>query len=356
MGIYFIAAGTSSDNRKWTLDRPHRVSDLRPYLPDHQLERLEAAFPGGDGVFVWGANQEGRIKRVQRDDFVVDLKNREVVQVFRYCFYWDTGGETALQEFLRWDAGKKSTKGRRGYRYVFFLRDPRKPHGRTKQFFLQAFDRASKPHFFDGQKYIGDDEIAKAMSRTNSPTLEVFLGLASSTPVGSTVHSPVKPERDETRRARIHPTAPKEIDDVIALVRVLRDDPGHLERDHEALVGKLFEALGWRSITEIKFQRGNIDIRIDDGDRPILAIEVKADWALSEGSVAAVRQAFGYALESGSRYVVVTNADRYFVYDRLHGLSREKAYVGSFELTDLSQAGLDLLLRLTPESLRVADE
>ena len=177
MGVYFLAAGGSSDNRKFTLDRSHRVNELRGFLSDHQVERLETAFPTGDGVFVWGTDQEVRIKPVRRDDFVVDLENQKVVQVFRYCFYLDMGGEGGLQEFLQWDTGKKSTPKSRAYRYVYFLRDPEKPQGRTKRFFLKAFDRASETKFFNAQKYIGDDEIARAMSRTESATLEAFLGL-----------------------------------------------------------------------------------------------------------------------------------------------------------------------------------
>ena len=177
MGVYFMAAGDSSDNRKFTLDQPHRVSELRDFLSDHQGERLETAFPTGDGVFVWGTDQEARIKPVRRDDFVLDLENQKVVRVFRYCFYLDMGGEGALQEFLQWDTGKKSTLQSRKYRYVYFLRDPEKPQGRTKRFFLKAFSRTSDPRFFNEQKYIGDYEIARAMSRMESPTLEAFLGL-----------------------------------------------------------------------------------------------------------------------------------------------------------------------------------
>ena len=100
-----------------------------------------------------------------------------MVQVFRYCFYLDMGKEDGLQEFLQWDTGKKSTPQSRRYRYVYFLRNPERPQGRTKRFFLKAFDRVSATHFFSGQKYIGDEEIEQARLRTGNATLEAFLGL-----------------------------------------------------------------------------------------------------------------------------------------------------------------------------------
>lgn len=64
-------------------------------------------------------------------------------------------------------------------------------------------------------------------------------------------------------------------------------------------------------------------------------IEVKRDWSLTSKKKEYVQQAFGYALDVGSRYVAITNGDHYVVYDRTQGLSYDKHLVSEFQLTRL---------------------
>jgi predicted type IV restriction endonuclease len=111
----------------------------------------------------------------------------------------------------------------------------------------------------------------------------------------------------------------------------------------------LFEWLGYRSVADIKFRRHNIDIRIDSNGSPLVTIEVKADWALSSKSVSVIQQAYGYALESGTRYVIISNGDRYAVFDRIRGSTREDNLIGEYELSDLTPECVALL-----ESLRAS--
>ena len=96
----------------------------------------------------------------------------------------------------------------------------------------------------------------------------------------------------------------------------MRKDAGHQERDHEAIVAAMFECLGYKQVDEIKFRRGRIDVLISVNERPIFTIEVKADWGLSSSSTEAIRQAYNYALETGTPFVIVTNGDTYLFFRR----------------------------------------
>ncbi len=57
MGIYFIAAGKSSENRKKTLDISHSIQEISDFLPAYDLEKLGIDFPSGRGVYILGANE-----------------------------------------------------------------------------------------------------------------------------------------------------------------------------------------------------------------------------------------------------------------------------------------------------------
>ncbi|MCC5906404.1 MAG: hypothetical protein JJU13_09365 [Balneolaceae bacterium] len=56
MGIYFIAAGLSSNNRKKSLDKAFKTSDLISYLPVDIKQKLYACFGEDESIYVWGAN------------------------------------------------------------------------------------------------------------------------------------------------------------------------------------------------------------------------------------------------------------------------------------------------------------
>ena len=118
-----------------------------------------------------------------------------------------------------------------------------------------------------------------------------------------------------------------------------------MERDHEALVGDLFQLLGYRLPEEIRFRLGRMDICLLDEQEVLLIGEVKKDWDLSSDPDKALRQAYNYANEQvkGIRYVVITNADYYAVYDRKKGLSYQDSLVGRFRITRLDMEGLAVL-------------
>ena len=145
---------------------------------------------------------------------------------------------------------------------------------------------------------------------------------------------------------------------LIASIAVLRRDPKHQERAHESLVEDFFCALGYKKHQDIKYRQGRVDVTIWASDRPVLLVEVKADWELSRYTRVggeAIQQAYRYALDQGVRYVAVTNGDVYLLFDRLKGLSLETNTLAEFQLGALQEGDLDTIERLRPERLEHAD-
>lgn len=173
MGIYFMAAGKSSENRMKTLVRPWKLSDIESYLPHSVIVKLSEFFPSGSGIFAWGDNSENPISNVQSGEYVVDVRNEDVIQIFKFCFCFKSE-DTRLQEKFGWDAEKPESE-RRKYRYVYFLSHPQRTSRKDKSFFGQAF--GFKGRWLQSQTYFRDDSIASAMLRVNASTIEEFLGL-----------------------------------------------------------------------------------------------------------------------------------------------------------------------------------
>ena len=138
---------------------------------------------------------------------------------------------------------------------------------------------------------------------------------------------------------------------VIQAVETLRADPDHQERAHESLAEDFFCALGYSKHQDIKYRQGRVDITIGIRDQPYLLVEVKRDWNLSIQSKGAIQQIYGYALEQGVRYVVVTNGDVYLLFDRLKGLAYDSNLLGEFQLTALDEGDLQTINRLKRESM-----
>jgi hypothetical protein len=162
--------------------------------------------------------------------------------------------------------------------------------------------------------------------------------------------------------AKPPPRPPFEVPDwlapVIASIEVLRRDPNHQERAHESLVEDYFCALGFEKHEGIRYRQGRVDVTICASGRPVLLMEVKAEWQLSRQTRAgaeAVQQAYRYALDQGVRYVAVTNGDVYLLFDRLKGLSLESNALAEFQLSALQEGDLETIERLRPESLEHAD-
>jgi hypothetical protein len=360
MGVLFIAAGSSSKNREKSLEKEHTFREISQFLSPVDAENLKRFFPDEKGIYIWGANPKNLkdLEQVKTGEYAVDVKNKKVIQVFQYCFFVETL-HTRLQDFIGWDK-EKSHAERRPYKYVYFLMNPTNTFRQKKEFFQTAFNLESNRHWLVGQRYFDDGELSSALRRTASDSIQSFLGINSSGNSPVVIEPSPKPAKPFAILRKKNPslTVKKNIDTPswlkthVEKIKALKKDQGHLERDHEDLVASFFELLGYERIHDIKFRRGNIDIRIEKNNKPLITIEVKADWNLSPESRSALTQAFNYANETGTPYVIITNGDRYCIYDKRQGLSYDEKLILDICLTSASENNANSLLRLKKDNIK----
>jgi len=177
MGVYFIAAGKSSKNREKTLEKSWSLEDICRFISSEDCDRMRRFFQSGHGIYVWGADKGSysEVEKVREGEYVVDVKNKEVMQIFQYCFLIKTE-DTRLQEYLGWDSEKPYSE-RRQYKNVYFLKTPRKTKNDKKNYFQEAFGLSSNKHWLPGQKYFNDEKIIDALKKTGSKNIEEFLGI-----------------------------------------------------------------------------------------------------------------------------------------------------------------------------------
>ena len=350
-GVYFIAAGQSSRNREKSLDKSLPCENISELLSNNSRREFLQHRSATDVVYAWGANRVGDLNRLEAGDFVVDVRNKKVVQVFRFV-YWIETEDTRLQEYIGWDTEKSKDK-RRPYKIVYFLTDPMRTIRTQKVFFQKAFAEESNQNWLVGQKWYSPSEVQKALSRTFTNSIEELLGVnADSLPIPRISEEPSVAKTltvDEFER-------PTWLNQVIDQIEELRNDLQHQERDHEDLVSRFFEQLGYKRGKDIKYRRGRIDVMIQLDNTPLIVIEVKRDWSLSRKSKDYVQQAFNYALNEDSRYVAITNGDRYVFYDQSQGVSYDKCFIYEFQLTRLHPKDIDSINKLRPVHLMDTDD
>jgi len=355
MGIYFIAAGSSSKNRTRTLDFGHRVEDVSRFLPQDAASQLAGCFEAEEPVYLWGANNLSQLGRVRIGEYTVDVKNKEVVQVFSFCF-WTHTRDARLQAHLGWDQ-EKAKEDRRSYTYVSFLMRPQRTMRSDKQYFQSAFGQLDNPQWLAGQRYFDDTEVAAALERTATRSVEELLGISavSRSQVAPAMYRPVvaSPTPALADRSRDTIAAPEWLQPLVREIETLRQDADHQERDHEDLVASFFVALGYQRTVDIRFRRGRVDIQISSGGQALITIEAKADWTLSPQNKDYVRQAFNYSHETGTRYVIVTNGDRYLLFDRDRGRTYDDHLVADFQLTSLQRDDIQIIERLRKGRLEI---
>jgi len=137
---------------------------------------------------------------------------------------------------------------------------------------------------------------------------------------------------------------------IVSAINLLKKDPVHKERAHESLVEMFYEKLGYEKFTEIKHRQGRIDISVEEAGKIKIVNEVKRDWALSKENLAAVFQGYGYSLETGAIFVVVSNGDYYAVFDRRKGYTYKENFRGEFQLTSLCNRDFDVIKILRKKS------
>lgn len=204
MGIYFIAAGSSSKNRQKSLDKGFSLEQIRRYLPTEISSKLGSSLEPNQLIYVWGANKRSlsQLEQVSYSEPVVDVKNKKVMQVFDFCFYYKTS-DSSLQEYIGWDS-EKPPKKRRPYQYVFFLKSPKKSLYSKKNYYAEAFDQTHNQNWLVGQRYFNDEEVDMALERKNKKSIEGLLGLSGSIP-----ETPHKVDKSTFKRKRVLDTLPQ---------------------------------------------------------------------------------------------------------------------------------------------------
>jgi hypothetical protein len=131
-----------------------------------------------------------------------------------------------------------------------------------------------------------------------------------------------------------------------ALINRIKSVIGQPERNMEDVVKELLVRLG-HPPNRIVFQRGRVDLILQDGSgKPAFVFEVKRSIASESERAKALRQALDYANQTGAQFIVITDADRYTIYDRHRRYDFGSQFCGSFQLTHFyasSEAVLDLL-------------
>ena len=128
--------------------------------------------------------------------------------------------------------------------------------------------------------------------------------------------NPKKPIAEKKPKIKKGTGTKQQLKTVIEEVELLKQDPAHTEKAHEALVVSFYEALGYKKFSDIKYQLSKIDIAIQEKKGTLIVNEVKRSWNLFNNIESAREQAYTYALKVGARFVVVTNGDYYAIYDR----------------------------------------
>jgi len=135
----------------------------------------------------------------------------------------------------------------------------------------------------------------------------------------------------------------RDAESFISHIRSIIDQP---ERNKEDAVKELLVRLG-HPTNRIVFQQGRVDLSLrDSSGKPAFVFEVKRSIASRSEQDKALRQALHYANQTGAQFIVITDGDRYTIYDRHRGYDLGSQFCGSFQLTQFyaaDEAVLDLL-------------
>lgn len=105
----------------------------------------------------------------------------------------------------------------------------------------------------------------------------------------------------------------------------------------------LLKAVGWdleddRVVMEYRVTSGGkVDLALIDEDEPEVFVEAKRLGESLSLSDAEAKQALSYAYEDGAHWCILTNGDRYEVYDPRRPVAQTKKRVVAFSLTEAAQ-------------------
>lgn len=133
------------------------------------------------------------------------------------------------------------------------------------------------------------------------------------------------------------------VTDAESLLAQVRAIVGQPERNMEDAVKDFLVRLG-HPTSAVRFQIGRMDVAVEGaGGKTLFVFEVKRSLANPSMRDDALRKGFDYANRTGARYVVLSDADRYELYDRTRGLDHASMHCGSFRLTEFRAADIPVL-------------
>ncbi len=164
-----------------------------------------------------------------------------------------------------------------------------------------------------------------------------------------TVTTAARPSAGSSAKSRPATLVLPPIDDAESFLAHIKSIVGQPERNMEDAVKQFLILLGHQH-SRIRFQVGRIDVSVDGKKgTPLFVFEVKRTLMNPSMRDDALRKGFDYAGRVGARYVVITDADRYEMYDRTRGLDHASMKCAMFQLTALTADCLPQIDLLKPE-------
>ncbi len=341
MQALYLSPATA-DNLAASIENPVPLERVKEHFGqkyhDELIDRLEVREGVPEDVYCWSmSSADGRAmpsgyEKMQEGDIVL-LKRTgtPVTNTFDYL------GQVIYKKPCR-EFGEEVWPHGGDCRFVYFFTSINRVHIDKGKLFAAIGYVPTGP--LPAQLRVAQDKLEGIYNRYGS--LDAFLGVLQS---DAPIHAIVVDEGGDEEPDLETPgdpvgECPDWLATVIEEVSKLLGRRERKAKDHNILVGKFYEACGFKNVDAIRYQAGNIDVSIERDGVPFIVNIVKRDKNLSYRQSRIRRQAYNYALENGAPIVVVTNGDYYAFLDRRKGLKWTQHL--ERELT---------LSRLTPEDV-----
>lgn len=337
---------SSIQNIKETITSRVTIELAERFLNSQDLDNLKTRILSSSGFHCWA------MKPGKKNSCFSPMKNGDIVLfkpnktennsgVFKYR------GEVVYKVFCP-DLGNFLWSEGSEWHYIYFLEKIKKIHIRHSDLAKKLNYENKNPKVLPGVFRVDPDKITNHVL-SNYENIDSFLTSLNdlSEPILTTEknikigRNPIAGTTTSPLQRVIAYQVPNELQSLINDIKQLKRDRNHQERDNESLVEKFFVNLGYSSVSEIRFRRNNIDILISQNNESLITIEVKRSWSLDKMDIKTLRQAFNYSMESGTRYVMISNGDYYALYDRNLGRTYENMFKFEFTLTKLEEKDLD---------------
>jgi hypothetical protein len=338
--FHIVAGSAKSENIESTIRNAIPLSQIKEVCSPEIFHRLERLYPSGH-FHCWALSVANKYEKsfplIRSGDLILLKPNgqkkgkRFFTWLGRIVYTTDRCPELGQ---LLWKSGK----------------------GWERLLFLDSIEEVKIPDYIISAKLgfenIDNFRYSYTPIKELSENIDDFIDFCRSQKFCSTETTQSRPEGETIIRKQRLPIDPalQRVCDHINSLKSIRD---HSERDNEALVKEFLEYCGYLFTEDFKYRAGFIDIGIFKGNKCVAVIEVKKEWSAEKLLASAQKQAFSYALEHGARFVIITNSDNYFVYDRNRpGLSFGDYLLGEFQLTNIrNQAEIDTIHMLFKSNL-----